>query len=205
MSTFFSSGATPISGPRPPHYRGFKIRSDTSHSVGILWTGNQQDAETSIWQHTTLARDSHIPIAIRTQNPSKRTSADPRLTQRGRWDRQNKRIQLDIYFRTVCSIADTSRLMQFNFPLGPAQIENKYTYGRLQMSTQKDSSFSLNSKALEPHWPRHDCPPPSSYCTVILHRKNQARFYKKMWFFLVFFFAQVGKCLYVNPANIMLC
>jgi len=28
--------------------------SDTPHSVGLLWTSNQPDAETSTWKHTTL-------------------------------------------------------------------------------------------------------------------------------------------------------
>jgi hypothetical protein len=30
---------------------------DTQHSVGILWTSDQPEAETSTWQHTTLIRD----------------------------------------------------------------------------------------------------------------------------------------------------
>ena len=33
--------------------------SDTLHSIGVLWTGDQPDAETSTWQHTTLTRDRH--------------------------------------------------------------------------------------------------------------------------------------------------
>ena len=33
--------------------------SDTPHSVRLLWTGDQPDAETSTWQHTTLTRDRH--------------------------------------------------------------------------------------------------------------------------------------------------
>jgi hypothetical protein len=28
-----------------------RSHSDTSHSVGLLWTSNQPDAETSTWQH----------------------------------------------------------------------------------------------------------------------------------------------------------
>jgi len=31
----------------------------TPHSVGLLWTSDQPDAETSTWQHTTLTKDSH--------------------------------------------------------------------------------------------------------------------------------------------------
>jgi len=33
--------------------------SDTPHSVGLLWTSDQPEAETSIWQHTTVTRDRH--------------------------------------------------------------------------------------------------------------------------------------------------
>ena len=42
---FFSNGATAHSGPGP-HCRGFTI-TDTPHSVGLLWTREQPDAETS--------------------------------------------------------------------------------------------------------------------------------------------------------------
>jgi len=30
-----------------------------THSVGLLWTSDQPDAETSTWQHTTLTTDRH--------------------------------------------------------------------------------------------------------------------------------------------------
>jgi len=33
--------------------------NDAPHSVGLLWTSDQLVAETSIWQHTTLATDKH--------------------------------------------------------------------------------------------------------------------------------------------------
>jgi hypothetical protein len=36
-----------------------RSHTDTPHSVGLLWTSDQPDAETSIWQHTTLTRDGH--------------------------------------------------------------------------------------------------------------------------------------------------
>jgi hypothetical protein len=46
--TFFIHGATAPSGPGHPHYRGFTITlRHTPHSVGILWTSDQPDAETS--------------------------------------------------------------------------------------------------------------------------------------------------------------
>jgi hypothetical protein len=33
--------------------------SNTTHSVGLLWTRDQPNAQTSTWQHTTLATDRH--------------------------------------------------------------------------------------------------------------------------------------------------
>jgi hypothetical protein len=33
--------------------------SDTPHSVALLWTSDQPEAETSTWQHTTLTTDRH--------------------------------------------------------------------------------------------------------------------------------------------------
>jgi len=34
-----------------------RSHSDTPHSVGLLWTNDQSDAETSTWQHATLTTD----------------------------------------------------------------------------------------------------------------------------------------------------
>jgi hypothetical protein len=60
----FSNGATAPGGPGPPHYRGFTITlRHTPHSVRLLWTGDQPDAETSTWQHTTLTRNTSMPQA----------------------------------------------------------------------------------------------------------------------------------------------
>jgi len=39
----------------PPHYRG----SDKPHSVELLWTSDQPDAQNSTWQNTTITRDRH--------------------------------------------------------------------------------------------------------------------------------------------------
>jgi hypothetical protein len=36
-----------------------KSHSDTPHSVGLLWTSDQPDTETSTLQHTTLTTDRH--------------------------------------------------------------------------------------------------------------------------------------------------
>jgi len=43
--------------------------SDTPHSsVGLLWTSDQPEAETSTWQHTTLTTDRH-PCSRWDSNP----------------------------------------------------------------------------------------------------------------------------------------
>jgi hypothetical protein len=74
-----------------------RSHSDTPHSAGLLCTSDQPDAETSTWQHTTnTVHDKHpCPGGIRTHNPSKRGTADPRVRPRGQLprDRQLKRIR----------------------------------------------------------------------------------------------------------------
>jgi hypothetical protein len=37
--------------------------TDTPHSVGLLWTSDQPNAETSTWRHTTLKRRTSVPQA----------------------------------------------------------------------------------------------------------------------------------------------
>jgi len=65
---FSPIGATAPSGPGPSHYRAFTINLIPPHKVGLLWTSDQLDAETSTWQHTTLTTDRH-PCSRRGSNP----------------------------------------------------------------------------------------------------------------------------------------
>jgi len=60
----------------------------TPHSVGLLWTSDQPDAEISTWKHTSQETNIHAPGGIRTRSPSKRAAADLLLTLRDHWDRQ---------------------------------------------------------------------------------------------------------------------
>jgi hypothetical protein len=62
--------------------------SDTQHSVALLWTSDQHDAETSTWQHTKHTRDIHVPDGIWISNPTKRAAVNPRLRSHSHWDRQ---------------------------------------------------------------------------------------------------------------------
>ena len=45
-----------------------RSQSDSPQSVGLLWTSDQPDAETSTLQHTTLTRNRH-PDIRRDSNP----------------------------------------------------------------------------------------------------------------------------------------
>jgi len=65
-----------------------RSHSDTPQSVGLLWTSDQPDPETSTSQHTTLTRDKHpFPGGIRSHNTRKRKAAAPHLRPHGHWDR----------------------------------------------------------------------------------------------------------------------
>jgi len=53
-----------------------RSHSDTPHSVGLLWTSDQPDAETYTWQHKTITRDRQ-PCPRRDSNPqSQRSQTD---------------------------------------------------------------------------------------------------------------------------------
>jgi hypothetical protein len=78
----------------PPVGKGVLIikdsisHSDTPQSVGLLWTSDQNDAETSTCQETALTSDIRASRGIRTQDTIKRAAAEPGLRSRGHWDRQ---------------------------------------------------------------------------------------------------------------------
>jgi len=64
-----------------------RSHSETTHSVGHLWTSHQPVAEASTRQYTTLTKDSHAHGGIRTRSLSKQAAADRRFRQRGQRDR----------------------------------------------------------------------------------------------------------------------
>jgi hypothetical protein len=85
----FPMAQQPPVGPQPPVGQGLLIieasrsHSDTPQSVGLLWTSDQPDAETSTWQHTTLTTDIHAIDGIRPSNSSKRSALDRAATRIG--------------------------------------------------------------------------------------------------------------------------
>ena len=58
----------PLVGQGLLSIKASRLHSDSPHSVGLLWTSRQPDAQTSTWQHTTLTRDIH-PCPRRDSNP----------------------------------------------------------------------------------------------------------------------------------------
>jgi hypothetical protein len=83
------SGTSAQRGKWPPRSRGFVItRNDAPQSVGLLWTSDQLDAETSNLTHNTHIIDKHPRSgAIRTHDRSRPAPVDLRLRPRGHWGR----------------------------------------------------------------------------------------------------------------------
>ena len=88
LSFSFSHGSTALMCQGLLIVEVLRSHSDTPHSVGHLWTSDQPDAKTSIWQHLQET-DIHAPGGIGTHNPSKWTAADPSLRPRGHWNRRH--------------------------------------------------------------------------------------------------------------------
>ena len=76
---FFLSGTTAQRGPGPPHSWGFYFtHNDTPQSVALLWTSDRPVAETSIWLHRKLTRNTSMPTSgLQTANPA---------SELGQWD-----------------------------------------------------------------------------------------------------------------------
>jgi len=62
-------------------------QSDTSQSVGLLWTSDKAVADASTWQQKHfLETDIHVSGGIRICKPIMRAAAYPRLGPCGHWD-----------------------------------------------------------------------------------------------------------------------
>ena len=89
---------------------------DTLHSVELLCTSDQPDAQTSTWQHTTLTKDYiHAPAGILTWNPMKQTAEDPR----GHWDRLVKPLT---WYKLVCTNEWIKWLLQYSTMMSRVQV-----------------------------------------------------------------------------------
>ena len=74
--------------PPPCHNNNYWARASSlsrlhdhtqTHSVELLWTSDQPEAETSTWQHITLIRDRH-PCPRRVSNPKSQHASGRRTT-----------------------------------------------------------------------------------------------------------------------------
>ena len=91
-----------------------RSHSDTPHSVGLLWTSDQPDADTSTWQPTALTTDFHGAGGIRSHNSSKRTAADPHRRPRVNRDRQlNYLASLNVTCTELTMDKEACRLLPF--------------------------------------------------------------------------------------------
>ena len=76
VDTIFTVAQQPLVSQELLIFEVLRSHSDTAYSIGLLWRGDQSDAETSTSQLTTLTRDIHAPDNILTCSPSNWTAAD---------------------------------------------------------------------------------------------------------------------------------
>ena len=97
MNVFFLRGSTaPVCQSLLCDVR----RTDTPESVGLLWTSDQPDADTSDNTQHSQQTDIHALGCIRTHNRKRRAAADPRLRPHGyrEWPHHNL-VLLVTYFQ----------------------------------------------------------------------------------------------------------
>jgi hypothetical protein len=81
---------SPPTAQQPPVGQGLLIteallsHSDTPHSVGLLWTSDQPDAQTSNQQNTIITIDRH-PYPRRDSNPQSQQASSRRSTPQETW------------------------------------------------------------------------------------------------------------------------
>jgi len=108
---FFPMAQQPLVGQALFIMEASRSHTNTIHSVGIFWTSDQCDAQTSTSQHSQQT-DNHAPVGIRIRNSSNRATADSRLRLRDNWDRLSARTELLLSLNTNKIIPDiwSSRL-----------------------------------------------------------------------------------------------
>ena len=110
---FFSWRNNPPIGQGLLFIETSRSHSDAPHSVRLLWTSDQTDAETSTWQPTALTTDNPAPGEIRTRNPSNQVATIPRLRPRGYWHWPLLLLLLLKYCNNVENNTQSLRKLQF--------------------------------------------------------------------------------------------
>ena len=131
---FFFHNAKPPVGQDLFIIEASPSHTNTPHSVGLLWTSDQPDAETYTSQHTTLPRDNiRAPGGIRTRNPSKRGAADPCLISANNIYNDINMWGTEEYHETVSFISCTPHDMGLFY-----DDQNK--------ETEKDRAFIMHNR-----------------------------------------------------------
>jgi hypothetical protein len=84
-----------------------RSHSGTPHTLGLLWTSDQPDAETSTWQHTTLTTDKH-PCPWRVSNPQSQQGSGHKSTP---YTARPTAFDLFLYFPCIPSWLFTARTL----------------------------------------------------------------------------------------------
>jgi hypothetical protein len=89
-TVFFFMAQQPTMGQGLIIVEASRSHSDPRHTVGLFWTSDQPDAQTSTSQHnSTHMQHASTPLSgIRTRHPSMKATADPSFRPCGHWDRQ---------------------------------------------------------------------------------------------------------------------
>ena len=128
---------------------------DTPRSVGLLWTSDRPDAETSTWQHTALTRDRH---------PCRRAGFEPTIPT-------NERMQTDALGSPVGDILWYIILIRRTFSLKVIILVNFYhNLYVINLDAVRAAGIQFGSKVLwyTVHW-FHDVPPSVSFCASSPH------------------------------------
>ena len=69
---FSSMTQQSLVGQGPLIVDALRSQSDTSRSLGLLWTSDQPDSESPTWEHKTLKRERHPDTGrIQNHNPAR--------------------------------------------------------------------------------------------------------------------------------------
>jgi len=155
IRTAHTYGTSVFPPPPSPHPHGSTALVDLSlliievprsHSARLTTFGRTPPegrsavAETCTWKHTHK-RHIHVPGGIRTCDPKKRATADPRRRLHGHWDRHMHRITFPkSEFRNTCVPKTFDKGLQTRFVNVPIfQVEATLVVGNVEMLGNKAS------------------------------------------------------------------
>ena len=142
--------------------------NDAPQSVGLLWTSDQPDAETSIWQHTTLTTDRRPCPRWAPQSVGLLWTSDQLVAETSTWQHSQQTSMLPVGFEPTTSAGErlqtyaldraatgTGRSFQYSYKLFIISDSYKDSY----LATAKFPSISyfycVDVHALKGSWRRH--------------------------------------------------